>query len=425
VPYYVSLLAVALVMARPALFPQFTLNAGLLTVAAVLGWRVHARFGDLGSLAAACFLAAFGFLIRREEFFLVFLVASPFLPWRALRERRSLQLAFLLLSIGMILAASFDRWSYSGQQWQQFSELNSARAFYTDFGAAELLKKRPEIISRHGYSRNDIDLIGNWFFVDGQLADPTRLQALRAELWPTLQRDGTESGFAAIRTLMSLVLLPLIVPAVLLVALTPRWPLLLAWTFCLAAIFAMGFVGRPGVLRVYLPALSVLLIAPLLGRALDSRTKYGLVTLALAVAVAGSACLLLPEALASKRATEQINKDAGTLPSGPIIIWGDGFPLEAAFPVLARRSALREMRLYPLGVFTHAPFSVAQAEQHAGRGLIELLRTDKWLSIAARERHIDLLRDYCREHLGGDLHEMVEHEASAIAVRQVRCERRD
>ena len=33
---------------------------------------------------------------------------------------------------------------------------------------------------------------------------------------------------------------------------------------CIAAVFAMGLLGRPGILRVYVPVVSLLVIAPFL-----------------------------------------------------------------------------------------------------------------------------------------------------------------
>ncbi len=59
-----------------------------------------------------------------------------------------------------------------------------ARAPITDFGANTNLKSHPEILVRHGYTSNDIDLIHSWFFVDSEIANPVALNAMLQEFGP-------------------------------------------------------------------------------------------------------------------------------------------------------------------------------------------------------------------------------------------------
>ena len=245
--YLLGLLAVVLLFVRPTLFPQFTVNAGLLTVAAVIGWQAHARLGGAGSLVAACLLAFFGFLIRDKEFLLVLGMALPFLPWRALREQRQMQIAFLLLGVAIASAAVFDHWSYQGPEWQQFQELNPARSPFGDFlnfGAGDHLKQRPEIMAHHGYSQNDIDLMVNYFSVDPQIADPKSLNAMLTELGPLPMQEGSvKSGFVAIKALFGPELLPLLLSALLFLVLVPRWPVTFAWMLCPGCFVRHGHYG--------------------------------------------------------------------------------------------------------------------------------------------------------------------------------------
>ncbi len=421
--YLPGLLVVALIIARPTLFPQFTMNAGLLTVAAIIGWQVYARFGGVGNLAAACLLAFFGCLIRDAEFLLVLGVALPLLPWRALRERRQMQIAFLLLGVAIASAAAFDRWSYSGPEWQHFLEFNSARKPYTDYGASEYLKQHPEIMARHGYSQNDIDLVSDWFFVDPQIADPKSLNAMLTELGPLPMQDGSvQSGFAAIKALNDPVLLPLILPALLLLVLVPGRSVALAWGLCLAALFAIGVMGRPGMLRVYVPVVSLLLVAPVVVGKCKEGVGQWVAVLTLLAACAGNAYIFIPHALISKQWIQQIQKDIHGLPTGAIVSWGQSFPFELAFPVLANDRNSRNIRLYGLDAFTFTPFSVATAEQTAGRGMIERLRTTAGIPIIASPKRLELLRVYCAKRLNGQLRVAMAYQTPSLTVQQVRCE---
>jgi MFS family permease len=422
--YLVGLLGVALLLARPTLFPQFTINAGLLTAAAIIGWLVHARFGDLRSLVTACLLAFFGYLVRSQEFFLVLGVALPFLSWRMLREQRHVQIALLLLGVAIASAAALDHWSYSGSEWQHFWELNAARAPFTDFGVGEHLKQRPEIMAHHGYSQNDVGLIAGWFFVDPQIADPKSLKAMLTELGRLpMQESRVQSGWAAIQTLTAPALLPLLLPAVFLFVMAPRWSAALAWTLCLAALFAMGATGRPGVLRVYVPLVSLLLVAPLVIEGSKEGVHQWMTVLMLLLACIGNASLLIPEAWNSERVVQLVQKDIKDLPAEPIVSWGDAFPFEFSFPVLSTDTNPRDILLYSLGGFTHAPFSLSSAEQRAGRGMIERLRTPEGVPIIASQQSLELLRMYCRERLNAQFRESAMHQAPLVSVQRVWCER--
>lgn len=421
--YLLGLLAVALIIARPTLFPQFTANAGLLTVAAVIGWQIYARLGGAGNLLVACLLAFLGYLVRSREFLLVLGVALPLLPWRAIREQRQMQIAFLLLGMAIASAAAFDRWSYSGPEWQHFLEFNSARIPFTDYSAGWHLKQHPEIMVRHGYSQNDIDLIGNWFFVDPQIADPKSLNAMLAELGPFPMQEGyIQSGFAAIKALAQPTLLPLILPAFLLLMLASRWPVVFAWMLCLAALFAMGIMGRPGISRVYVPGVSLLLIAPIVFGKCKEGARQWVTALTLFAACVGNAYVLKPQALVSKQWAPQVQRAIHGLPTESIVSWGDIFPFGLAFPVLANDLNLRDIKLYSLGTFTHTPFSVATAEQTAGRGMVERLRTTAGIPVIASQMQLDLLRIYCGERLNGQLRGAVTYQTLWLTVWQVRCE---
>jgi hypothetical protein len=424
--YLLSLLAVVLLILQPTLIPQFTVNAGLLTVAAVIGWQMHARLGGKGSLVAACLLAFVGYLIRDKEFLLVLGVALPLLPWRAIREQRQMQIALLLLIVAIASAAIFERWSYSGPDWRHFLQMDPNRAPLTDFvnyGAGEHLKQRPEILIRHHYSSNDVNLISNWFFIDPQISDPKSLNAMLTELGPLSMQEGSiQSGFDAIAALLDSWLLPLLLPGLLILLAMPRWPVALAWLLCLAAVFAMGVMGRPGILRAYIPLADLLVVAPLVVGKYRAKTRQWMVTLTIFVACAGNSYSIIPESLAYNQQSFQVLSDLHGLPAKSIVNWGESFPLEYAFPVLSGDFNSRKINLYGLDSFTYAPFSVASTEQKAGHGMLESLGTTAGIPIIATPERIEMLRIYCSEHLNGQLHEFTAYQTSSLTVQQVQCE---
>ena len=196
----------------------------------------------------------------------------------------------------------------------------------------------------------------------------------------------------------------------------------LGWTLCLAALFAIGTMGRPGILRIYVPLLSLLLVAPLVVVECRESIRRRLVALTLFTACMGDAYILIPPALESEQWIQQIQMDIHTLPTGSIVSWADSFPYEFAFPVLANDPKSRNLRLYGLDSFTHAPFSVTTAEQTAGRGMIQRLRTADGVQLISSIQDINHLGIYCEEHLNSNLRKITTHHTRSLTVHQVRCE---
>ncbi|MBB2756135.1 UNVERIFIED_ORG: hypothetical protein GGR68_000233 [Xanthomonas campestris] len=412
-----AMAAVLLLLVRPVLFPQFTINAGLLAVAGLVCLAVHARQRSLYALWCGVVLLFFSYLVRSQELLLVLAVAFPLVGWfipqssrgspRLLHRRRALAridthwVALGTLALSMLIAGWLDWHAYQTVDWQAFRELNLSRAPYTDFGAGQSLLQRPELLARYGYSSNDLTLISRWFFVDPALANPDALTSMLADAGFVLVRDGgLQSGWKGLQTLLHPVLLPLLIPAVVLALLRPNMRVGLAWLMCIGALFALGFIGRPGVIRVYVPVLSLLLIAPLLAQSPSNRGSR--IIAALLLTAAGVAAV---NAVAASRATREqdmlMRQNLRELPHGSVASWGSTFPLEAAYPVLGQAPASHSYSLYSLGAFTLVPNSVAASQTRAGRGLITQFKQPVGLTLFGNDQLFDLLDVYCRERLHG------------------------
>lgn len=121
-----------LLLVRPILFPQFTINAGLLTVCAVVCWYIYGAQGTKSTLIVGSILAFFGCLIRSHEFLLVLLVAAPLLPWTKLAKDWFTKVIALGLVSSISGAFYLDHRAYENDEWQKFNALNSVRVQYTD-----------------------------------------------------------------------------------------------------------------------------------------------------------------------------------------------------------------------------------------------------------------------------------------------------
>ncbi|NOU00421.1 MAG: hypothetical protein HOO95_02435 [Gallionella sp.] len=428
--YLLSLLLTTLVIAYPALFPQFTMNAGLLTVTAILGWQLFAKFGRKRDLGVACLLAFFGYLIRDSEFFLVMCVASPLLPWTILRKQRQMQIAFLLLGTAIVMSAVFDHWSYQKPEWQQFKEFNTVRIPFTDYGAGEHIKRHPEITSRQGFSTNDIDLLSNWFFIDPKIANPIALSAMLKELGPLpIQEGSIQSGLKSIELLNTPALVSLLVLALFLFMLLPRRQTTFVWGLCLLAFFTMGILGRPGISRVYFPLISLLLIIPIYLGSYTSKIRQYIILLVF-IAWAVNAYLITPLAFWNKQWAQQVQKDTYNLSKEPTVIWGGGkfgtnigFPYVFVFPVLSKTINIPIFELYGLNPFTLAPFSMVNTQQKINHSIIENLQTTTGIRMIGSPDKIEMLRIYCNQHLNAQLYDMTESKSRSFLIHRVRCEK--
>jgi hypothetical protein len=409
-------------LARPIFFPQFTINAGLLTVAAILGLHAYVRHKEVGILAVSCGLAFLAYLVREQEFLLVLLIAVPMLPWQAIYSDRRIWVGFLFLGAAIIIAFVIDRFSYSAPDWTAFLELNLVRAQFTDFGIGRRLFDRPDILARHGFSENDVRLIGSWFLVDPEIANPAKLKAILAEVGlVSLQYINLRMGLAALQALVVPPLLPLVLPAIILLALRPHRCVMWSWALCLIVLFVIGMFGRPGILRVYVPLVTLLMVAPLAFTASVRGIKQAVGSAVIIVASLAAVVAVIEESTASERRIRQVRREMRLLPETVVVTWGSHFPFEYAFPLLSEIPRPQRLQLYPLGVFTLAPFSIAASERTAGRGMLERLKSAEGVPVIAGVDKIELMRRYCRERMNGELRELAILGEGELIVRYLRC----
>ena len=414
--------AVVLILVRPLLFQQFTVNAGLVTIVALLCWHHGASTGSRTALYSGCGLLFIAFLIRAPEACLVLIVALPLLSWSWLARDHHARVAIVTLALALLAAQVIDHRAYQGPAWQAFTTLNPLRAIFTDFGAREAARAHPQRVHDHGYSANDMELIGSWFFVDPDIADPKRLRALLASLGSApLALHSLPLATRGMRNLWHPDLVSLFAAAVLLGLSQGGRRVAASWILFLGAILVLGIAGRPGpVLRVYVPLLSLLVIAPLVW----TRPSQRRTAIALTILMAGATAngyRVIKQSLGKQQQAVSLRRDLAALTTRPVVTWGSTFPFELVYPVLGPTATTRSLRFYGLGVFTLAPFSVAYAEEMAGNGFIAHLRSDEGLHLIASNRQLSLLATYCGEHLGGQLESLPTSQLGSLPISRQRC----
>lgn len=421
-----AVVVIVLLLARPILLPQFTINAGMLALVAVAFWCIYGQFRETRFLVLGCILVVLAFWVRNTECALILLVATPLLPWRTFWAERTPKIAAVVLLSTLVGSSIIDHQAYRVPEWQAFNDLNFVRSAFTDFGAADSLLKRPDILARHGYTQNDVKLIQSWFFVDPLLAKPERLQALIRDLGPLpASKMAHENVLRAVALLWDRALLPILLVAILLAIRRPSLRLFVCWGLCAIAILIMGIIGRPAILRVYIPLISILVVAPFLvqraGRASFYLSRWALMLMA-CLAVVNSFCLI-SDFEQIKRNAENVTGDLSRLPVHSVVVWGAALPYELAYPVLHMPRALAGLQLYGLGVGTLAPVSTAYADEKAGHGLLMMLSGKDGVPLIAEADHIAYLGAYCAEHLQGRLVTLSGPHFNSFNFGRYRCER--
>lgn len=419
---------VILILARPVLFPQFTISAGLLMISAVICVRLFTSSRNGHLLWIGCLLAFFSYLVRSHEALLIFLIALPLLPWRAIQANHMAKIATGTLVAAIAVAALIDHQAYLGSDWNEFNSLNYARALYTDFGVGSLLKQRVDILTQHQYSINDIDLISNWFFADRNIADPAKLNAMVYEL-ASLPKTATsiDNAWLGVKALWHPNLMPLFSGALLLALLRPSWRVMAVWGLAVAAVFSLGLLGRPGTLRVYVPVVCLLVIAPLLineaGLHVQGVWRKRITAAVVLSAAVFNLSVVIPESQLAEASSRSIRNALQDFPSEPVLIWGGTFPFESIYPVINPPAAAMHYQLYGLGVFTLAPFSTAVHEVKSGRGMLTMLFDEKGFPAIIHQAHLDMLDVYCRERDAGKLIVESTRQYGVLKITNVRCKK--
>jgi len=275
------ILAVALlflILTRLVLWPQFTVNAGLLTVGAVICSWLYENKKRVGTLLAAAILALMGFLVREGEFLFVALVALPLLPWSTMAKDRNAKIAIFALVLAISGSKFINYLAYDGKEWDEVKRFFPIVNSLLNYDHMQGIENSPELFEAYGLSENDINLYSATLHFDPEIMNPDTWEAIlstnnpqtwRSIGWHSFNPNIHRSFRTGVEALFYPIMLPLTLAAGVLFLFRPSVRLLVAWGIYLAALTLLLSLGRGALFRVYLPPLSLLVIAPLfVGRAL-------------------------------------------------------------------------------------------------------------------------------------------------------------
>jgi hypothetical protein len=420
---WIGMATAMLVSAPAAMFPQFTITAGLSALASVLcvfAWQQ--RPGWKPALAATL-LAFVAYIIRAQQAILVLLVALPLLHPIALMKKRQMQLAAIAFCCAAGVASLIDRSHYSGKEWERFQQIDRATMPYRDYGLANRLLERPDVYTKAGYSRNDVILLGNWgHYAFPEIAEPAKLDRMADELGEFDSRANVGSNLRiGWNALFDRRLLPLLVLGLGFALLMANYQAVGAWAIFLMAISTMSALGRPGIMRVYLPVMLLLVILPLVMADLRGSRKW-IFGISITAAALTNMWFHIGIHRETAHADDRARMTKLLLDRGEVVAWGAGLPFESLFPVFGSRP---DLRLFSLGAFAPAPTVRSRIEHSAGNGIAARMMVGQPIPVAAAVGTVDGWSAYCREHLSRQPEvEMVGQFSAHLVLSIFRCNAR-
>lgn len=393
-----AVLFVLLILVRAVAMPQFTVNAGLLALAAITGFLTYQKTNKNFHLWLAMGLAFYSFLIRNQEFYFMILISSPLWINKTLLTHK-----FIFVSLGFIalcVVAQYINWdAYSGTQFANYNALLKIRVPFNDFGAAAYFSTHPELLTQYGYTVNDLELIKQFVFADNQITNPQRLGALLTH-FKFNQYIYKNNGLAlqAIKSIYDPSFKFLLATAVITTLLgNNKFKFILSWLLFIALVGFLGLMGRPSILRIYYPVIAMLAFLPIIY--IQTYTKFFLIL---------SSLVLLALTLSTNyltnhqrmQTTRLARHDIHKLNSNTLYyIYAAALPYELIDLPLKPLSPT--YRLYAFGSSYYLPntFSNHYAfSQRSFNNMLENKRSFKFISRRAVGYNIAFINQYCQEH---------------------------
>jgi hypothetical protein len=392
----IIILTIILILFDPIISPQFTINAGLITIAGLLFLRIYFQFNQIKYLLFSFICFFLGFIIREKMFYATIFVGFFFIVNKKFFNRKFFFLSFLFIAI-LASAKHYNNQMYNQEELKKYLEFQKARVFWIDYKGFSFLNK--EIRNKHKFTENDIFLLNNWFFIDSYLADPERLNRMRADM-PAIINEKKGNIKVGIEFLWNQRILPLSLCAFLILLLFPSFRLGLSWLMLFIIIIYIAHEGRPAIYRVYVPLLTVLIIIPVLELIIKDAIRNKVYIIISVIFICNNINLynsIFNHTQISKQSKEFHQEDFKFLNQVDYVVtWGSVFPHTIAYPVFPKK--IFDFRQYGLGTGTLNPYSVSQIEENNNNGFIKNLKSDKGLFIWANDTLMSSLQIYCSEH---------------------------
>lgn len=412
VDHRVAAAALVIVYVPALVHPQFTLVAGYLAAAGLLLAYVAVEDGSVRTGIFAGALMVLSGLVRADETLLVMLIAAPLCVasvHAALRsEQRSRWLAIAGISAALFLMFQvLDYITFSAGAWALYASDYAIRTGFTDFGLGAWFIHHPASLAGGDYNVNDLNLLGDWFYLDTQVFSPAALYRLLDSLpWEGRIHLSTETLLRALEPFMNAMVSALCaVLAALLLLHRRRRALLAALALFAIVMIGLALAGRPGVTRIYSPAFVVL---ALLGIVQFGESRRSLRLLFLAV-VCAAVCFICDRTYVYGRHVEKDSEfvqatTCGLTRDRLTIVWGGRYPFQLEYPVFQPKQYDCPFEYYSFGQFSLAPYALDHLHSFTGgRDFVPALLAGQSFRVFADHNQMLLLRNFLKDHYAAKL----------------------
>lgn len=414
VNFIIAGLITFLIFLRPIIFPQFTLNAGLLSIGFILSTLYYEKSKNIFTLIIAGVLFFLAFIIRYQELLLILLVSLPFLNFKFYIKdiKFNIFLIFLALILSVIIYIDIER--YNSDEWKIFTELNTVRIPFTDHKLIKHLIDKQEILKQYSYSINDLRLISDWFFCDPLIFDVNKLKLLTESVeFGNFLHTNFSKKFSPFNAFLSEKYVHLMVIIIIYLIAKQNLRLLMLCILVIFANYLMTLMGRGGLSRVLTPLLSIAVIFSVLSSNQINNIKIlkfckfnsikNFKILFFSIVLIVNINLINKDAILSESKIKEINATFSQIPNEIIYAWGASLPIEYIYPVFESKNLKENMKIYGLGVFTLAPNTLSLFQENNNNGFIKNIRADEGLIIFTHQNRINKLEIWCSERFKGSL----------------------
>lgn len=381
---------------RPIVYPQFTIIAGISFIAAFLFYYKFAKSSFLPYLLASVIFAYLSFLIRLEQFLLMLVISLPIILKITRKYELKQLIIMLILLIVMALSYVYNIRVYEDNDWKFFFDFRNAVSPIVNFNSASFLLKNEALLQVNSISSNDIRLLQTFFFADRDLVNIEILRALTSEIKYDIDLVKTAKNLiTTVKFFLDGNILVLSFISLALIFISPSWVIISSWLIFFIAMAIMCLIDRPAVERVILPVMIFLLLCQLLENSKEFN-QY--------LIIIGIILLLTHsfEISADNYRSQMLSKDRHEFykimkSAEPMVVLGSDLPYEALYPVLAN-NLKSTPKIYGVGSFTWAPFSVASHYSSSDQGFKNRFIGD---GVDIVINNLSKLNLYCKEHFKG------------------------
>lgn len=423
VSHWVVATLLCVVYLPTVVYAQHTLVAGYLAFAGIALLCHSVETGSLRGGWLACLLLVLSSLVRWDETAFVVLVAVPFcfrylaMAWGSALRRRWLWMLGATCGIGLALLA-LDYLTFGLGGWHEFAATYGYVMAFTDFKLGGYLLAHPDLLSDSGYTPLDIHMFSSWFYCDTAVFTPERIGPLldQVPLWKRLLHNA--ENYRVILDLLQTEELAILLYGVVAIGIFQprRWQLAASLAVLLILMFVLVMLGRPQVVRIYLPAATALLMFA----ALELRIKRAYLSVAL---VAAMLVINLPhlvkmheENVEQREKSVRVQERTCAWPADALVItWGSGYDYVLNYLPFGGEHECR-LDNYSLGEFSLAPFALEHLHQHTGgKDLVPALLAGQGFDFIAATVDLEMLQRYMWEHYGAQL--IIEREQNQAGMR--------